>query len=608
MTDATIKVDDESFISRLNTLLYADRRTVVDELVQNAQRAGADRVEMSANDHVFRFEDDGCGCEPEDLLTLADTGWDDEVVEDVDPFGLGFWSIMLLEGHVNVWSGSWKMSIDVPRMIDHRTVDVVDITENPTAPPDGIDGMIVEVASPNYGDHKKFTYRGAFKRAVRYAPFDEAQAGTTDVTTGLSRDEYHGRIPDYSKPFHFDLDGVECLLIPAEKSYTQPTLYYQDRPVGDLDGVRHMKGHVFVDDDEAIGVRAPDRKEPINDDRLDALVDKVEGLARQTLEPVIRSRSRETNKLSDAVRNYYDADELSGAVRFESVDDEDLEESPDVDDESDDEIDPPSDESTASDGGAPFTSTPRVSSGADADIEDDDEENAHTVWDNDDEADGVSLDDLDGHAMWVRDRNVGAHRDAIRTARGAGVDVFVAHTGIERYVASNDPRLLKVEAIERADEVDVRVGPVEADVRTQRAAWVVECAAERFFGRDVVDVEVGELKHSLEVGDVVVDHHPDDINFVVDGTRLLADVDYLDAAADEVDLGEYPNSVDRHDDVQLLLQVADDLAVALAQLEGENRSAMTCDRKRWRRRLNDLAIGLLGDGGFDLHDDEDSDG
>lgn len=580
----SIQVDETSFVSRLNRLLYADRRTVVDELVQNAQRAEADVVEMRIDEHGgsvrLEFEDDGVGCEPEDLLTLAETAWEDEVVGDVDPFGLGFWSITLLEGRVTVYSRDWKLEIDVPTMIESETLDVIDIERG--CENNGVEGTRIVVHNPDFGDHNPWRYENAFRNTVRHAPFDEARLNGSGVATGVPRDEFSGIVPEYSRSFHFEGDGFECVLAPAEKGYDNPTLYYQDRPVGEIN-VRYMKGHVFADNG-TIGVRAPDRKEPIHDDRFDELVEKVESAAREALAPLIRSRSDETSKLSSAILHYYEAGELADVVRFADFDDESLEGAlSDDDDES-------ADGETS--GASQFSSATTTGYGS---IPEETFDGAG--WESDDPVDGRGVDEFDGPVWWVDVDDVERFERAVRAALDSSFDVVVASTPIERHVAENSDRMVSVSRLRQPDASELHVVQSNPTGVDERAVWVVDRAVDRLAG-DGLDVEYGRIEYRVDVGGETFRFCPDDASFraVTDEGTLVLDDSYAGAKIRRSNLAVDDESGSigwNTGEIRFLLAIADDLADALSDLRPKHT------RRGWRERINELAVTLLGGDEFD---------
>lgn len=59
---------------------FGSPTSILTELFQNSFRAGATKVDITWNKEtrVFQFKDDGCGCKPEDLLVVGESGWGED--------------------------------------------------------------------------------------------------------------------------------------------------------------------------------------------------------------------------------------------------------------------------------------------------------------------------------------------------------------------------------------------------------------------------------------------------------------------------------------------------------------------------------------------------
>ena len=118
---ATIRTSvGQSIIGKVGRLFNGTATDVLNELLQNARRAGAKRVDIdrisTERGMVLRVRDDGRGiADPAKLLALGDSGWDDRIVASEDPAGMGVFS--LAGRHVTVRSrpaGSavgWQVTI-----------------------------------------------------------------------------------------------------------------------------------------------------------------------------------------------------------------------------------------------------------------------------------------------------------------------------------------------------------------------------------------------------------------------------------------------------------------------------------------------------------------
>lgn len=92
MNKIQIKVNAANLLDNLR-YAFTNTVTVLSELLQNARRAGATKVEVNFNleDKTLTVIDDGCGISDfQSLLTVAESGWDSEICEKEHPYGLGF--------------------------------------------------------------------------------------------------------------------------------------------------------------------------------------------------------------------------------------------------------------------------------------------------------------------------------------------------------------------------------------------------------------------------------------------------------------------------------------------------------------------------------------
>lgn len=91
-----IAINQKNLVQNLK-FSFTNRSTVLGELMQNARRAGATKVVFCFDEEnaCLTVTDDGCGIEnAEDLLTVAESGWDEKVKANEHPFGMGFMSAL----------------------------------------------------------------------------------------------------------------------------------------------------------------------------------------------------------------------------------------------------------------------------------------------------------------------------------------------------------------------------------------------------------------------------------------------------------------------------------------------------------------------------------
>lgn len=110
--------------------LFSSSFSVMGELIQNARRAGATRIDISldCDSRTICVTDDGIGIENfEALLDLATSGWSSEEVQLSDkPFGMGFFSAFYACDSVVVYSRRRRLQASRDDIIEHRAIDIVE--------------------------------------------------------------------------------------------------------------------------------------------------------------------------------------------------------------------------------------------------------------------------------------------------------------------------------------------------------------------------------------------------------------------------------------------------------------------------------------------------
>jgi hypothetical protein len=99
---------------------FANHYTVVQELIQNARRAGATRVciDHDQTTGTLTVDDDGAGIEDfQTLLTFAASGWSAEVATSERPYGMGFMAAIYAASQVEITSRGKRLVFDTDRLL-----------------------------------------------------------------------------------------------------------------------------------------------------------------------------------------------------------------------------------------------------------------------------------------------------------------------------------------------------------------------------------------------------------------------------------------------------------------------------------------------------------
>ena len=131
MKQISMKVYQANLVKSLR-FSFTNKTTVLGELMQNARRANATQVvfEFAPETRILRVTDDGCGIDSiETLLTVAESGWDADVVAQEHPFGIGFLSALFACSHMTVVSKSGRISVNTDDVLSFKPVTVSPVTD-----------------------------------------------------------------------------------------------------------------------------------------------------------------------------------------------------------------------------------------------------------------------------------------------------------------------------------------------------------------------------------------------------------------------------------------------------------------------------------------------
>ncbi|WP_157264130.1 ATP-binding protein [Azohydromonas aeria] len=111
---------------------FGNRYTVLSELLQNARRAGASAVHVEYLDVIqrLRVTDDGCGIDDfQKLLSLHESGWDEQLANSEGAFGMGFSKCLYAAKSVSVTSRGMTLAFECADALAQAELEVVPAPE-----------------------------------------------------------------------------------------------------------------------------------------------------------------------------------------------------------------------------------------------------------------------------------------------------------------------------------------------------------------------------------------------------------------------------------------------------------------------------------------------
>jgi hypothetical protein len=126
MTTMTLEVNSKALVSNLRNA-FTSKTQFLSELLQNARRAGATSIKLTTNaEHCsLTIEDNGRGIESfQDLLSIANSGWDEATKASETPYGMGFLAALFAAESVIVKSRGQMATFDTLDAIGFKAIEV----------------------------------------------------------------------------------------------------------------------------------------------------------------------------------------------------------------------------------------------------------------------------------------------------------------------------------------------------------------------------------------------------------------------------------------------------------------------------------------------------
>lgn len=131
MNKVAMKINQVNLVKSLK-FSFTNKTTVLGELMQNARRANATHVAFgfSPETKTLRVLDDGCGIDSiETLLTVAESGWNADVVAQEHPFGIGFLSALFACSEIIVESKGGRIAFNTDDVLSFKPISVLPVND-----------------------------------------------------------------------------------------------------------------------------------------------------------------------------------------------------------------------------------------------------------------------------------------------------------------------------------------------------------------------------------------------------------------------------------------------------------------------------------------------
>jgi hypothetical protein len=154
MTQSQVRLTiNEAALRKSLRHAFANHDTCVQELLQNARRAGATRiyVDYDAKTKTLKVDDDGCGISDFNaLMTVGNSGWNSETAASEKPYGMGFLGSLYACEHVSIQTNGKVLSFSTAAALDDAVLDIKDAPQDETM----ANGTIVTLVGFEWANHE----------------------------------------------------------------------------------------------------------------------------------------------------------------------------------------------------------------------------------------------------------------------------------------------------------------------------------------------------------------------------------------------------------------------------------------------------------------------
>lgn len=280
-------------VNLLNELLkirsgyFTSNTVVLDELVQNAQRAKASEINVYAETkgNMIRVIDNGIGCKDMNaLITKSQSGWSAETIAAENAAGEGFLSTGLIANKVR-FNSYVKLDFDFGKLFNEKSIDCIKVIEeykecNPEYELSSeviLYELIVDLLDliNSWVDYAKCY--------LKIAPIDINiyMDGNLICKSGNQVQALIDECKNKNQ-HNFVVDNDDFMFI-SDIDSSKADLYYQGRYVNKVSQI-DLGGSLIIKNSQIINVKLPDRKDYCTDDKFTTF---LRGIFHPAMLPVI---------------------------------------------------------------------------------------------------------------------------------------------------------------------------------------------------------------------------------------------------------------------------------------------------------------------------------
>ncbi|GCD11680.1 hypothetical protein [Clostridium tagluense] len=312
MTDKLeLKVNVINQLRLLRQSTFKDIFCFLDEDIQNAQRAKASKVMITTDfwDKTITIENNGqILTNPQSLFSIADSGWDEDVKNTENPFGMGFFSNITISNFIEIYSGNLHITFDVNKMINTNNTEIlIEEVDN------YYDGFKLVLNNIDFNFIYEFKIKERVEMLGKYVQ-------NLDVYYNDELQEKKDLLEGDGSPFQIQIEEDNFkgwLSLGDNYSYGDNiNIFYKGRLVCKLEDSNYLKGDIHVND-KTLNLTAPDRKDIIRDIKCKIFKETVREYAKMLCEDsLLNGDENEIRNYSNAISFYIDRTKLKNKLKF----------------------------------------------------------------------------------------------------------------------------------------------------------------------------------------------------------------------------------------------------------------------------------------------------
>lgn len=306
-----LKINALNQLRLLKQSTFKDPLSFLDEDVQNAQRAKAENITITTDyfEKTLTIFNDGAVLEdPQKLFSIAESGWDYETVKSENPFGIGFFSNIVVSNLITIKTGDKYITFDVNNMLEKNNTQV-DVQESS----DYTNGFELTLHQFDYSNHSQTAIK---ERVQSLSDFIH------DINITFN-DEIleHKQLTEWDDTIKFaqSIENDMCIgWIGAASNWSwseKLSVYYKGRFVTNLDDVYNITGKLHIHDN-ILNLVAPDRKDIIQDEKRVAFVSMIKSSMTELCNELIINQKDDLSEFSSCIKRYMNKDTVKDKIKF----------------------------------------------------------------------------------------------------------------------------------------------------------------------------------------------------------------------------------------------------------------------------------------------------